>query len=181
MPPSSNQPPRRSRPQSANSARPAPARSTSSRSSAPKPRSISNFEERTLDLTEPRRAAPKTPKSAPKPATDPGSKRRALKKKRTQQGNFLAWTVAAAVSVVIAGAAAGVWSEFQSAQGRVAQKRATLADLRAQLEIGKKRLGALASASGKERVLVENGFIKPGERLLLFPKNSSKPSSNNGG
>jgi outer membrane protein TolC len=75
---------------------------------------------------------------------------------------------------MIGGAAAGVWSELQGAEGRVAQKRATLIDLRAQYEIGKKRLRALASASGKERVLVENGFIKPGERLLLFPKATPK-------
>jgi hypothetical protein len=89
---------------------------------------------------------------------------------RARQNNLLAWTVALAVTVVIGGAAAGVWSELQTVRGRVAQKRSTLADLNAQLESSKRRLSALTSASGKERVLVENGFIKPGERLLLFPK-----------
>lgn len=111
-------------------------------------------------------AAPKT--------GDAGSKRRALKKRRSRQANLAAWTLAAAITVAIAGASAGIWAEFQSVKGRVAQKRATLADLTAQLESGKRRLRALASASGKERVLVENGFIKPGERLLLFPKTPGK-------
>lgn len=110
--------------------------------------------------------------SAPK-AGDVGAKRRALKKKRSRQGNLVAWTIAGAITVAIAGAGVGIWSEFEGVKGRVAQKRATLADLSAQLESGKRRLRALASASGKERVLVENGFIKSGERLLLFPKSDA--------
>ena len=111
--------------------------------------------------------------SAPK-STDVGTKRRALKKKRARQTNWAAWTVAGAITVAIVGASAGIWAELQAAQGRVNQKRATLADLSAQLESGRNRLQSLASASGKERVLVENGFIKPGERLLLFPKTLKK-------
>lgn len=144
-----------------------------SRSSAGNPRASARPDEsHTVDLTAPRRASSKpAPKSAPKPA-DPGAKRRAQKKVRARQNNLLAWTVALAVTVVIGGAAAGVYSELQTVKGRVAQKKSTLADLTAQLESGKRRLSTLSSASGKERVLVENGFIKPGERLLLFPKSA---------
>ncbi len=124
----------------------------------------------------PRNSKPKTvdlggaPNAAAPKIVDAGSKRRALKKKKARQSNWLAWTAAGAVTVIVAGTAAGIWTELQTTQGRVAQKRATLADLNTQLESGKRRLQALASAGGKERVLVENGFIKPGERLLLFPK-----------
>lgn len=92
---------------------------------------------------------------------------------------MVGWVVAAAATVMIGGMAAGVWSELRSAESRVAQKRATLADLKTQFEIGKKRLSALSSASGKERVLVENGFVKPGQRLLLFPKPTPKAPNQN--
>ncbi len=148
MPSPSNPSPRR---QAANTA-PRAARST--------PRAA-----RTVDLS----GAPKTAKPV-----DPGTKRRALKKKRARQGNLVAWTIAGAITVAIAGTSAGIWSEYQGVRGRVAQKHATLADLTAQFESSKRRLRALSAASGKERVLVENGFIKPGERLLLFPKDAAK-------
>ncbi len=149
----------------------APARSnSSSRGDA------SAFPERTVDLSashkKSTRKVNKAPKAAP-PIVDAGVKRRALKKKRRRQSNLVAWSVAAAITVTLAGTAAGIWTEYQGAHERVAQKRATLSDLNAQLEAGKRRLSALASASGRERVLVENGFIKPGERLLLFPKTQS--------
>ena len=119
-----------------------------------------------------------SPSRAPK-AVDVGTKRRALKKRRARQSNWLAWTVAAAITVVIAGAGVGLWTELGEVRERVTQKRATLADLNAQLEKGRNRLRALSSSSGKERVLVENGFIRPGERLLLFPK-TTKPEANSG-
>jgi hypothetical protein len=132
-------------------------------------------------MTEPRGASPKAPKSYPKTSNDPGLTRRAQKKKRARQNSLLAWTVAAAITIVIGGTAAGILSEYQRVQGRVSLKRATLADLKMELESGRKRLGALASAGGKERVLVENGYIKPGERLLLFPKGAPKKDPKNGG
>lgn len=163
--PNSGAPSRSSGPPSASGARP----TTSRPRSAPRPE-----ESRTVDLTAPRPTTPRsTSRSASRPTAkpvDPGTKRRAQKKVRARQNNLLAWTIALAVTIMIGGTAAGVWSELQTVKGRVAQKRSTLADLSMQLESGKKRLGALASSSGKERVLVENGFIKPGERLLLFPK-----------
>lgn len=105
---------------------------------------------------------------------DVGSKRRALKKKRARQGNWAAWTAAAAITLILAGAGAGIWAELHTTRERVAQKQAILSDLKVQLERGQHRLRALSSASGKERVLVENGFIRPGERLLLFPQTAKK-------
>ncbi|RYG69568.1 hypothetical protein EON80_09575 [bacterium] len=190
MPPSSNSTPRRPRPKSA-----APSRSAQSPSAAPRSRSgarqgAGRQSDRTYDLTEPRQPAGGRPAGARSegarakkpgsgPPTDAGVRRRELKKKRGRQSTMLGWTVAAVATVMIGGMAAGVLSELHSAEGRVSQKRATLADLKTQFEIGKKRLGALSSASGKERVLVENGFVKPGERLLLFPKDSPPESGKN--
>ncbi len=81
------------------------------------------------------------------------------------------------VTGLVAGATQRVWPEYQEAKAHVAQKNRDLATLKAELEAGKRRLGALSSASGKERVLVENGFIQAGERLLLFPKAPEKTSA----
>ncbi|WP_123580325.1 hypothetical protein [Abditibacterium utsteinense] len=170
-------------PSNSSSSNPAPRRSSKSGGSSgasARPTSrgdAPSHPARTMDLSathkKSTKSAPKASLQTPKPPLDAGAKRRALKKKRGRQNNLVAWLVAAAITVTIAGTAAGIWTELQSAKGRVAQKRATFADLQAQFESGKRRLSALASASGKERVLVENGFIKPGERLLLFPKTQS--------
>ncbi len=153
---------------SSNASQSAPARSTSRGAAR-------SDDSRTLDLSgAPKKAARTTKRAKAAPILDVGAKRRALKKKRGRQSNAVAWLGAAAVTVAIAGTAAGIWTELEGAKARVSQKRATLTDLSAQFESGKRRLSALASASGRERVLVENGFIKPGERLLLFPQSPEK-------
>ena len=164
MPSSSNPSPRRHSKNAASPGAPTrpPSRGAAPQNSAP-----------TVDLSAAPRKSVKAASKSSKPVLDAGAKRRALKKRRGRQSNLVAWIVAAAVTVTIAGAAAGIRTELKGAKSRVAQKSATLADLGAQLESGKRRLSALASASGRERVLVENGFIKPGERLLLFPKTQS--------
>jgi hypothetical protein len=176
MPSSSNSTPRRPRSSSAPASRntpPRPASGAPGKSGASgKPRRGERENDRTFDLTEPRRAS--SGKTAPRPATDAGVRRRELKKKRGRQSALVAWLLAVGASVMIGLAAAKVSVELDKAEGRVAQKRATLADLKTQFEIGKKRLKALNSASGKERVLVENGFVKPGQRLLLYPKPTPK-------
>lgn len=37
------------------------------------------------------------------------------------------------------------------------------------------RLAHLKSEKGREQLLVERGYLKPGDRFLLFPEESSKP------
>ncbi len=68
--------------------------------------------------------------------------------------------------------AAGVRSELKSAKARVASKQTTLQALQKQLDQGRKRLSAFNGGSGRERALAENGFIRPGERILLFPRDN---------
>lgn len=181
MPSPSNSTPRRPRSQASAPSRSAPpkggspAKGGQPRAASNRPRGNAHPGERTFDLTEsPRPSTPRAKKAASGPVTDAGVRRRELKKKRNRQSAMVGWVAAAAATVMIGGMAAGVLSELRSAESRVAQKRATLADLKTQFEIGKKRLSALSSASGKERVLVENGFVKPGQRLLLFPKPTPK-------
>ncbi|MBW3637691.1 MAG: hypothetical protein KY445_14695 [Armatimonadetes bacterium] len=132
----------------------------------PKARSAARADERTVDITPPRRASRKAAPSA----GDAGTRRRAAKKKEARRNNLLALCVVVVVTGLVAGATQKVWPEYQEAKAHVAQKNRDLATLKAELESGKRRLGAISSVSGKERVLVENGFIQSGDRLLLFPK-----------
>lgn len=62
-----------------------------------------------------------------------------------------------------------VWSEYRLYQGEVERREATLRDLQEQLETGRKRLAVLQSPKGREQLLIEHGYIRPGDRILLFP------------
>ncbi|BCM90137.1 hypothetical protein IAD21_01988 [Abditibacteriota bacterium] len=116
-------------------------------------------------------AKPKTV-SPPLTANERGVQRRARKKVERRRKNWLVWLGFAAATAVIVGAATGVRSELKSAKGRVASKQVTLKALQTQLAQGRKRLSAFNGGSGRERALAENGFIKPSERILLFPRNN---------
>lgn len=59
-------------------------------------------------------------------------------------------------------------------QRRIARKQETLNDLKKQEENGRRRLAQLSSPRGREQVLVNNGYIKPGDRLLLFPRTEAE-------
>ena len=61
---------------------------------------------------------------------------------------------------------AGDWKRFN---GEVGRNQAQLKVLTAQLETGKRRLSVLESDKGREQLLIENGYLRPGERILLFP------------
>jgi hypothetical protein len=160
-------------PQSSKSGSRRTTRSTSSRSA-----SAQRAAARTADFTEGAlRAAKSAAKAkstpAPKPR-DPGEARRAAKKAATRRNNVVAWVIAAGVTVVIAGTSAGVYSDYLSMQRRIARKQDTLRDLQKQEENGRRRLAQLSSPRGREQVLVNNGYIKPGDRLLLFPRTAEE-------
>ena len=124
-------------------------------------------------MAAPKMAAPKRASKNQKPRLDPndvGVQRRARKRAIRRRNNGLAWIGLAVISVVIAGAATGVWQEYQSVQRKIGDKEATLSDLRAQLEQKQRRVAALKTRVGKERALVEGGYLGEGERFLLFPK-----------
>ena len=113
---------------------------------------------------------------------DVGVARRARKKAERRRKNLLVLLVFACVTAILSGTAfgtwqgrGGVWGEYQDAKAKVATKEATLRDLRAQLQRGRKRLADFAHNGGRERALVDNGFIREGDRLLLFPKDEKSP------
>lgn len=147
-------------------------------SSRPARRSVAPTRAQTRPAPDVRPAAAKSrvPKKT-KPALDPndvGVKRRARKRALRRRNNLVAWTVVAGISVVVVGAATGVWQEYQTVQQKIGVKEATLGDLRAQLERQQRRVGALKTREGKERALVEGGYLGQGERFLLFPKKNGQ-------
>ena len=105
---------------------------------------------------------------------DVGVKRRAANRKRRRRNNVLAWGFVAIATVVVGGAATGIWGEYERVHEKISLKEATLSDLRAQLERKQRRVTALDKPEGKERALVEGGYLGKDERFLLFPKNKSK-------
>ncbi|RYX85453.1 hypothetical protein EON83_05665 [bacterium] len=122
------------------------------------------------------KAKPKAP-APPLSANERGVQRRAKKKAERRRKNWLVWLGFAAATAVIVGTAAGVRSELKHANARVASKQSTLKALQNQLAQGKRRLSAFKGGSGRERALAENGFIKPGERILLFPSDSKSKTT----
>ena len=128
------------------------------------------------------------PKSKPRlDPNDAGVKRRAAKRAARKRSNAIAWTLLALATILVSGAlgvasnkpgvfagALGIWREYQGVVQKVGAKEAMLADLRAQLERGQRRVAAQNTREGKERALVEGGYLGQGERFLLFPKDKKK-------
>ena len=105
---------------------------------------------------------------------DVGARRRAANRARRRRNNTLAWGFLVVATVVVGGAATGIWGEYERVREKIETKEATLADLRGQLERKQRRVSALDKPEGKERALVEGGYLGEGERFLLFPKGESK-------
>lgn len=62
-----------------------------------------------------------------------------------------------------------VRGDYQFMREQASNKNAQLTALRAQLDANQKRLDALGGPRGREIILRERGYIRPGERILLFP------------
>ena len=105
---------------------------------------------------------------------DAGVKRRAASRIRRRRNNTLAWGFLLIATIIVGGAATGIWGEYQRVHEKINVKQATLSDLNAQLERKQRRVTALDKPEGKERALVEGGYLGNGERFLLFPKDTDK-------
>lgn len=129
-------------------------------------------------------AAKSRPKGAPRTAqrggqrepvdlNQDGVKRRAAKKQQTRRQNVTVWSVFLVASLMLSCMMAGVYGGkegYRVSKNRLTSKQAALRDLKAQLEKAQRRFSAMSSEAGKHRTLVENGFLRDGERLLLFPR-----------
>ena len=119
---------------------------------------------------------------------DAGVKRRALHRAKRRRNNALAWGFFVVATMFLSGAvgvmsghddgvlkgASGIWKEYKGVQQKIAVKQATLEDLQAQLDRKQRRVSALAKPEGKERALVEGGYLGKDERFLLFPKDKTQ-------
>ena len=145
-------------------------------------------------MSQSRSAGSRPAKTAATPRPNPndaGVKRRALQRAKRRRNNVLAWSFLVVATVVLSGAlgamsgesgvlsgASGIWKEYQNVQQKIAVKQATLQDLQAQLDRKQRRVSALGKPEGKERALVEGGYLGKDERFLLFPKDNKKPEKN---
>lgn len=108
---------------------------------------------------------------------DAGVKRRAANRIKRRRNNTLAWGFLLIATTIVGGAATGIWDEYQRVHEKIKIKEDTLSDLHAQLERKQRRVTALDKPEGKERALVEGGYLGLGERFLLFPKDKAKNKS----
>lgn len=90
-------------------------------------------------------------------------------RKRIRATAILIALVSAVFSLSLMAMTHVVWAEYRLYQGEVERKETTLDELQEQLETGHKRLAVLQSPKGREQLLIEHGYIRPGDRILLFP------------
>jgi len=125
--------------------------------------------------TDPNLSPPQPPRgrARPVPTEEPPevSVARARRRQRVRARLF-------SVLVLILGALASLFllaliyvahAEYSGIKAQVEGQEAKLAALDAQYEVGQRRLQALESGKGVERLLIEHGYIRPGDRILLFP------------
>lgn len=62
-----------------------------------------------------------------------------------------------------------VYADYRWIETQVRLKEEHLAALKSQQAAGRRRLVVLTSTKGREELLLEHGYIKPGDRILLFP------------
>jgi hypothetical protein len=94
-------------------------------------------------------------------------RRRARQKVRATTLLFLVPTAAASLALIAMSSVVLRDLRLYESEERIA--RAQLAALEEQLANGERRLATLKSNKGREQLLVEHGFIRPGDRVLLFP------------
>ncbi len=93
------------------------------------------------------------------------SKRR--KRNRRRHWSVLLITGASIVlSLLLMATMFSVHAEYNRWQTRVAQRDAELNALKTQLQTGERRLAALQSPQGRQELLIDNGYLKPGDRYL---------------
>lgn len=74
---------------------------------------------------------------------------------------------------------AGAQADHQMMRVSVQQKQTQFAALQEQENEEKRKLAYLQSEKGREQILAERGYLKPGDRILLFPPDPETPTSSN--
>jgi len=98
---------------------------------------------------------------------------RALRRKRARQKlrarALMVLIPSIVISLFLLAATHVVMGDWRHWQGEVSAREAQMAALDTQLAIGRHRLTTLQAPKGREQLLVEHGFLRPGDRILLFP------------
>lgn len=125
------------------------------------------------------RAAHHSPSPEPKPEdaaarTAKFHRRLRLKRRLTpwEWGGFIVSLIACICLWQMVLAAEG---DLSPVRERVREKQSQLAALERQNDEEKNHLAHLRSEKGREQLLVERGYHKPGDRFLLFPSESQEP------
>lgn len=101
-------------------------------------------------------------------------------KKRRKRNRRRHWSVLAVtgasfvVSLLLMATIFSVRAEYGRWETRVAQRQGELDALNAQLKTGERRLASLKSPQGRQELLIDNGYLKPGDRYLEFPADSDE-------
>jgi hypothetical protein len=69
---------------------------------------------------------------------------------------------------------AGAQSEQRRLHAQVYAKQTQLAALDKQKHEEEKKLAYMRSEKGREQILAERGYLKPGDRILVFPADNEK-------
>jgi hypothetical protein len=100
-------------------------------------------------------------------------RRKARRRKIRNLGwrNLLVLVVGAAASMVFLAMIADAYADYRFFQTNVQKSELRLEALDEQYRMAQNRLARLDGDNGKKEILVEKGYVRPGERILLFPAN----------
>jgi hypothetical protein len=100
----------------------------------------------------------------------PSRKRRAPRKKqKLGRGHVALLALSGMLCLVLLAMITIVHADYRSIKAKADAKAELLTILRERQKIAKRRLAVLESGEGREQLLLDNGYIRPGERILLFP------------
>jgi len=102
---------------------------------------------------------------------------KAVSRRRRMRGlpQLLLAILAAIAFCVLSAMIVGNYAQFRKYQVQVDLKANQLTALQETHGTLKHRLGFLQLPKGREQVLLEHGYIKSGDRILLFPTEPAKP------
>jgi cell division protein FtsB len=100
------------------------------------------------------------------------ARRAALRKKRRTVvwKNAALLSVTGAISLVLWFYTAKAYIAYQDFDAQVRIKQARMASLEEQQAAARARVTLLSSDKGRAQLLIERGYLRPGERILQFPE-----------
>ena len=117
--------------------------------------------------------------AAPEVLDDPRAAAKARKRRRARS-RVVRLLIAGLTGTVLLGLTALLkisHADYSAARGEVESRETQLRTLQAQQRSGHIRLAALQHEKGRAQSLIEHGYVRPGDRILLFPA-TPQPTQN---